>query len=323
MEIVEQAGGRAPGSTRPGGRAAYPSSVLMGCVAGAGRRRSDRVALATRRSPTEASGPVTLAAAAIAGVDEVYALGGAQAVAALALGTETIDAGRRRRRARQRLGHGGQAPALRRGRDRRARGPQRARDRRSTPRADTDAARPRPAARRPSTAPTARCSRSRPTPRRSTPSPDADRRPPRPAPERRRRAARAGRGARRSRPRSSSSDALAPEHLELHFEGADARSPPSRRRGLRLRRRRRRRPRSATTRPAPTTCCRPAAPRASRGRSASGTFMRRTSVGHRSTSAAAQALAPARRRDRAGRGASRARRVGTGRAGRRTRLICR
>ena len=46
---------------------------------------------------------VTLAAAAIAGVDEVYRIGGAQAIAALAYGTETVRAGRRDRRARQRL----------------------------------------------------------------------------------------------------------------------------------------------------------------------------------------------------------------------------
>jgi histidinol dehydrogenase len=69
----------------PGGNAAYPSTVLMGCipakVAGVGR-----VVVATPRMVSD----VTLAAASIAGADEVYAVGGAQAVAALALGTESI-----------------------------------------------------------------------------------------------------------------------------------------------------------------------------------------------------------------------------------------
>jgi len=69
----------------PGGTAAYPSTVLMGCipakVAGVGR-----VVVAT---PSPVS-DVTLAAAAIAGADEVYAVGGAQAIAALAIGTDRI-----------------------------------------------------------------------------------------------------------------------------------------------------------------------------------------------------------------------------------------
>lgn len=90
VEVVERPVAAA-GIYAPGGRAAYPSSVLMGClparVAGVGR-----IALATPPEPDGRVGAVTLAAAAIAEVDEVYALGGAQAVAALALGTETIDA---------------------------------------------------------------------------------------------------------------------------------------------------------------------------------------------------------------------------------------
>jgi histidinol dehydrogenase len=74
----------------PGGAAPYPSTVLMGCiparVAGVGR-----VALATPASTGDQPVPeVIMAAAAIAGVDEVYAIGGAQAIAALALGTEQI-----------------------------------------------------------------------------------------------------------------------------------------------------------------------------------------------------------------------------------------
>lgn len=73
----------------PGGAAAYPSTVLMGCIP-AKVAAVERVVLA---SPTGTDGKVSdsvLAAAAIAGADEVYAMGGAQAIAALALGTEEI-----------------------------------------------------------------------------------------------------------------------------------------------------------------------------------------------------------------------------------------
>jgi histidinol dehydrogenase len=69
----------------PGGAAAYPSTVLMGCIP-AKVAGVERIAVATPPPVSE----VTLAAAAIAGADEVYAMGGAQAVAALALGTERI-----------------------------------------------------------------------------------------------------------------------------------------------------------------------------------------------------------------------------------------
>ena len=75
----------------PGGRAQYPSTVLMDTipakVAGVGR-----VVMLT---PPQADGTLsayTLAAAALAGVDEVYAVGGAQAIAAAAYGTESIPA---------------------------------------------------------------------------------------------------------------------------------------------------------------------------------------------------------------------------------------
>ncbi len=74
----------------PGGRAAYPSSVLMNLipakVAGVGR-----VVMVTPTPGGEAN-PLVLAAAALAGADEVWRIGGAQAVAALAFGTETIAA---------------------------------------------------------------------------------------------------------------------------------------------------------------------------------------------------------------------------------------
>ncbi len=72
----------------PGGRAAYPSSVLMNIiparVAGVGE------IVMVVPAPDGQLEPVVLAAADIAGVDRVFTIGGAQAVAALAYGTETI-----------------------------------------------------------------------------------------------------------------------------------------------------------------------------------------------------------------------------------------
>jgi len=72
----------------PGGKAAYPSSVLMNAipakVAGVGE-----VIMAVP-APDEHLEPVVLAAAAIAGVDRVFTIGGAQAIAALAYGTATV-----------------------------------------------------------------------------------------------------------------------------------------------------------------------------------------------------------------------------------------
>ncbi|MCA3254268.1 MAG: histidinol dehydrogenase [Alphaproteobacteria bacterium] len=74
----------------PGGLASYPSSVLMNAipakVAGAGRL------VMTTPTPDGRLNPAVLAAARIAGVDAVYRVGGAQAVAALAYGTATIPA---------------------------------------------------------------------------------------------------------------------------------------------------------------------------------------------------------------------------------------
>ena len=72
----------------PGGTAAYPSSVLMNAVPAkvAGVPRVVMVVPA----PDGKLSPLVLAAAKIAGVDEVYRVGGAQAVAALAYGTDTI-----------------------------------------------------------------------------------------------------------------------------------------------------------------------------------------------------------------------------------------
>ncbi len=74
----------------PGGRAAYPSSVLMNAipakVAGVGRL------VMVTPTPGNEINPLVLAAADLAGVDTVYRIGGAQAIAALAYGTESIAA---------------------------------------------------------------------------------------------------------------------------------------------------------------------------------------------------------------------------------------
>ena len=73
----------------PGGAAACASTVLMGCIPA--KVAVERVAVATPPgSGGERVPDVILAAAAIAGADEVYAIGGAQAIAALAIGTERI-----------------------------------------------------------------------------------------------------------------------------------------------------------------------------------------------------------------------------------------
>nr|WP_200862334.1 histidinol dehydrogenase [Candidatus Halobonum tyrrellensis] len=76
----------------PGGTAAYPSSAVMGVVP-AVVAGVDHVAVAT--PPAEELNPVTLAAIHEAGADRVYAAGGAQAIAALAYGTETVNAVRK------------------------------------------------------------------------------------------------------------------------------------------------------------------------------------------------------------------------------------
>ena len=72
----------------PGGKAAYPSSVLMNAVPAKVAGVPELVM--TVPAPGGELNPLVLAAAAIAGVDRVYTVGGAQAVAALAFGTETI-----------------------------------------------------------------------------------------------------------------------------------------------------------------------------------------------------------------------------------------
>ncbi len=72
----------------PGGSASYPSSVLMNAVP-ARVAGVERVAMVVP-SPGGALNPLVLAAARIAGVSEIHRVGGAQAIAALAYGTETI-----------------------------------------------------------------------------------------------------------------------------------------------------------------------------------------------------------------------------------------
>ena len=73
----------------PGGRAAYPSSLIMGVVP-AQVAGVERVAVVSPPGPDGRPSPVILATAALLGVDEVYAAGGAAAIAALAYGTATI-----------------------------------------------------------------------------------------------------------------------------------------------------------------------------------------------------------------------------------------
>jgi len=73
----------------PGGRAPYPSTVVMGAVT-ARVAGVEEVVVCTPPGPTGEVSPVVLGACALCGVDEVYRMGGAQAVAALAYGTETV-----------------------------------------------------------------------------------------------------------------------------------------------------------------------------------------------------------------------------------------
>ena len=78
------------GAYVPGGRASYPSSALMNIIP-AKVAGVSRIAVCT---PPKADGsitPLTLVAADMAGADEIYKLGGAQAIAAMGLGTESIE----------------------------------------------------------------------------------------------------------------------------------------------------------------------------------------------------------------------------------------
>jgi len=73
----------------PGGRAPYPSTVVMGAVT-ARAAGVEEVVVCAPPGPDGDVHPVILAACALCGVEEVYRMGGAQAVAALAYGTQTI-----------------------------------------------------------------------------------------------------------------------------------------------------------------------------------------------------------------------------------------
>jgi histidinol dehydrogenase len=79
------------GCYAPGGRARYPSTVLM-CAVPAHVAGVEEIALCVPPGPDGSIDDATLAAAAVAGVTEVYRVGGAQAIAAMAYGTETIPA---------------------------------------------------------------------------------------------------------------------------------------------------------------------------------------------------------------------------------------
>ncbi len=73
----------------PGGTAAYPSSVLMNCIP-ARIAGCEEIVMVTPPSKDGKVNPNILVAAKEAGVDKVYKIGGAQAIAALAFGTETV-----------------------------------------------------------------------------------------------------------------------------------------------------------------------------------------------------------------------------------------
>jgi histidinol dehydrogenase len=73
----------------PGGRAPYPSTVVMGAVTAQAAGVEEVAVCSPPRSDGDID-PVVLAACALCGVEEVYRMGGAQAVAALALGTDGV-----------------------------------------------------------------------------------------------------------------------------------------------------------------------------------------------------------------------------------------
>jgi histidinol dehydrogenase len=72
----------------PGGKAAYPSSVLMNAIPARVAGVNELIMVVP--TPNGITNPLVLAAAYLSGVDSVYTVGGAQAVAAFAYGTETV-----------------------------------------------------------------------------------------------------------------------------------------------------------------------------------------------------------------------------------------
>jgi histidinol dehydrogenase len=90
VEVAEVPVGRV-GIYVPGGRAPYPSTVVM-CAVTARVAGVGHIAVCAPPGPEGRAHPVILAACALCGVSEVYRMGGAQAIAALAYGTETVPA---------------------------------------------------------------------------------------------------------------------------------------------------------------------------------------------------------------------------------------
>ena len=90
IELAEVAVSRA-GAYVPGGRAAYPSTVVM-CAVTAREAGVGELAVCAPPGPDGDVHPAILAACRLCGVEEVYRVGGAQAIAALAYGTATIGA---------------------------------------------------------------------------------------------------------------------------------------------------------------------------------------------------------------------------------------
>ena len=74
----------------PGGRAAYPSTLLMNAIP-AQIAEVPRIALVSPPGPSGLPHPLLMATAAFMGLEEIYAVGGAQSIAALAYGTESIE----------------------------------------------------------------------------------------------------------------------------------------------------------------------------------------------------------------------------------------
>jgi histidinol dehydrogenase len=88
VEIAEQPVRRAAAYV-PGGRAPYPSTVVM-CAITAQVAGVDEIAVCAPPGPGARAHPTILAACGLCGVNEVYRMGGAQAIAALAYGTESV-----------------------------------------------------------------------------------------------------------------------------------------------------------------------------------------------------------------------------------------
>jgi histidinol dehydrogenase len=90
VEVAEVPVGRA-GIYVPGGRAPYPSTVVM-CAVTARVAGVEQIAVCSPPGPQGQANPVILAACVLCEVDEVYRMGGAQAIGALAYGTESVPA---------------------------------------------------------------------------------------------------------------------------------------------------------------------------------------------------------------------------------------